>query len=44
MLSVDEARRILKDDESSDSDIQQMLEDLDAWLNQIMDAHYKHPL
>lgn len=44
MLSIDECRRILRDDKLSDEEIKEMRNDLYVWLNEVLDEYFKNPL
>lgn len=44
MLSIDECRRILRDDKLSEAEIKQLRDDLYAWLNEVLDEYFKNPL
>lgn len=44
MLSIEECRRILGDDKLSDEEIEELRDDLYAWLNEVLDAYFKNPL
>jgi metal-sulfur cluster biosynthetic enzyme len=44
MLSTHECRRILKNPDLSDSEIEELLSDVYSWLNQVIDAELNNPL